>query len=129
MEGIQEMLDAWRQEAKHVRDHYTLEAVSRTFERCANDLERYYLRVITQTATLKEAADLSGYSYSHLRRMMDGGEIENVGGPGKPRLRVRDLPVRAGNKVAVHEIAPAPPIQGEDPEVARMRRLAWEEGL
>lgn len=45
--------------------------------------------------TLREAAEIGGYSYSRLQELV-GERIENVGEPGAPRIRRSDVPVKPG---------------------------------
>jgi hypothetical protein len=45
---------------------------------------------------LTEASSLSGYSREHLGRLVRDGKIENAGRPNAPRIRLRDLPRKAG---------------------------------
>ena len=46
---------------------------------------------------LSQAARRSGYSREHLSRLVGAGKIPNVGRPHAPRVRVRDLPRKAGH--------------------------------
>lgn len=91
----------WREEAARIRHRYTDDRLARLCEVHAEELEMALQQEATRAVTLEEAAQVSGYSRSHLRRMMDSGEIPNVGGPGAPRVRVGDLPIKAGRASAI----------------------------
>jgi hypothetical protein len=47
--------------------------------------------------TLSEASAISGYSAEHLGRLIRKGSIPNAGRENAPRIRLRDLPVKAGH--------------------------------
>lgn len=46
--------------------------------------------------SLREAARASGYSADHLGRLVRAGLLQNVGRPNAPRIRLVDLPRKAG---------------------------------
>lgn len=56
--------------------------------------EKAYAHALEEL-TLQEAAAESGYSYSALQKMVAGGELENLGDKGSPRVRRSDLPKKA----------------------------------
>jgi hypothetical protein len=62
--------------------------------------------------TLTEAAHRSGYSREHLGRLVATGTIPNAGRPNAPRIRVADLPRKAGHL----------PPQQEDSQIAGASR-------
>lgn len=92
---------AWREEAQRIRHRYTDDRLARLCEVHAEELELALAREAGREITLDEAAQISGFSKAHLRRLMDGGVIPNVGGPGAPRVRVGDLPIKAGRASAL----------------------------
>jgi hypothetical protein len=58
-------------------------------------LERGVREWELEALTLEEAVKESGYTYSALQKKV-GGEIENVGSKGSPRIRRQDLPMKGG---------------------------------
>ena len=46
--------------------------------------------------SLTDAAERSGYSREHLGRLVRAGRIPNAGRPNAPKIRVADLPRKAG---------------------------------
>ncbi|MDZ7779943.1 MAG: hypothetical protein U5R14_08420 [Gemmatimonadota bacterium] len=55
--------------------------------------------------TLEEAAQLGGYSYSHLQHLVARGDIDNVGTKHAPRIRVVDVPRKPGCRAGEEEQA------------------------
>lgn len=45
--------------------------------------------------SLRDAAQLSGYSADHLGRLLRAGTLPNVGRPHAPKIRIADLPRKA----------------------------------
>lgn len=52
-----------------------------------------------EVVTPTEAARAGGYSADHIARLIRRGAIENVGRPGAPRLRRRDVPQKPGRRL------------------------------
>jgi hypothetical protein len=46
--------------------------------------------------SLRQAAELGGYTPEHLGRLIREGKIENAGRKNAPRIRRRDVPVKPG---------------------------------
>jgi hypothetical protein len=90
----------WRAEAERLR-RYGADAQGKTLEACAAELESLAREVGERAVTLREAQELSGFSYSALEKMVRRGRLPNAGTKRRPRLRVADLPRKAG----------APPIE------------------
>ena len=59
-----------------------------------DDFERSEMARALVPLTLREAADLSGYTVDHLARLIRKGSIANAGRRHSPRIRVADLPYR-----------------------------------
>jgi len=53
-------------------------------------------RAGSASVMLREAAELSGYSIDHLRRLVAAGRLENVGKGGRIHVRKADLPLKLG---------------------------------
>jgi hypothetical protein len=49
---------------------------------------------------LEEAAEVSGYSQSQLRRLLTSGAVTNLGDASGPRIRRGDLPRKPGQLTA-----------------------------
>ncbi len=84
----------WREKAEQVRRYS--EPAANAWEDAACELEAAFAQWQLETLTLAEANVESGYSYSHLQRLVADGAIENVGEPGSPLLRRGDLPRKPG---------------------------------
>ena len=50
-----------------------------------------------EPVTLAEASRIGGYSVDHLQRLVSGGQLENIGKKGRPRIRRGDLPLKTGH--------------------------------
>ena len=59
-----ELATRWRSKAEDLRT-LALESLARAYETCANQLEEACQDVHGQVLTLREAAELSGYSADH----------------------------------------------------------------
>lgn len=63
------------------------------------DLEALQRAQSSAVVTLREASLIGGYSLDHLQRLVAGGQLENVGRKGRPRIRRDDVPVKAGHNL------------------------------
>jgi hypothetical protein len=54
----------------------------------------------SRALTLKEAADLSEYSLEYLARLIRQGRIPQARTKGRPRIYLKDLPIRRSRPVA-----------------------------
>ena len=86
--------EEWRRRAGTFRQ-YGGEAPARALEACAAELEAALRRKDRTVLTLKEAAMATGYSASHLGRLVRDGTIPNAGRRGAPRIALRHLPRKA----------------------------------
>jgi hypothetical protein len=84
-------------------------------EFCANRLRRALRDEEQEKLTLKEAAIRCGYSYAHLRRMMDDGELTNVGSEGAPRVLACELPYKKKRVSGSHTVRAAKNAKQERP--------------
>jgi hypothetical protein len=66
-------------------------------EELLGDLEALERSAALGVLTLNEAHELGGYSVDHLQRMVATGQLENVGRKHRPRIRLRDVPVKPGH--------------------------------
>ena len=74
----------WRQEAENLRSRYADGRLAALCETHAGELDALLRTQLDEELTLKQAARISGYSYSHLRRLLDAGELANMGIEGRP---------------------------------------------
>ena len=113
--SLRALARSWREEAETLRHRYADDRIAAVCETHATELETALHTALDKKLTLREAADVSGYSYSHLRRLMDAGDVPNVGKRGAPRVRVGDLPYRPRQVTAGRAISAAdsrPPRRG-----------------
>ena len=109
------LLEEWRRRAETIRQ-YGGEAPARALEACAAELEAALGRQARTVLTLKEAARATGYSASHLGRLVRAGTIPNAGRPGAPRIALGHLPRKArgaggaGTRPALAEGASPPQV-------------------
>lgn len=73
------------------------DAQAKILEKCAGELEAEAREEQLRLVTLHEAEELSGYSYSALEKGVRAGRIPNAGTKHSPRIRVADLPRKAGH--------------------------------
>ena len=84
----------WRKQAKALR-RYGGDTPATAIERCADDLEATLVERDETTFSLVEAARESGYTATHLGRLVRDGKIPNAGRPNAPRIARRHLPRKA----------------------------------
>ena len=86
-----DLLNLWRQRAELLRENGA-GGHAKAVERCVDELETWDATHEKEALTLAEAVVVSGYSEKHLRRLVEQGELEDVGTDGKLALRRGDLP-------------------------------------
>ncbi len=86
--------EEWRRRAETLR-RYGGDAPAAALDACAAELDAALHRQDHAILTLTEAAEESGYSASHLGRLVREGTIPNAGRPGAPRIALKDLPLKA----------------------------------
>lgn len=92
---MNDLVTSWRAEAEKLRrrgadGHATL------LESVADELDARLRAVEHETVNLTDAARVSGYSADWLGQMIRAGEIPNAGRKHAPRIRLMDLPRKAG---------------------------------
>jgi hypothetical protein len=90
--------DRWRFEAETAR-RIGADAQAKTLEKCATDLELREREEQLRLVTLREAEELTGYSYSALEKSVRSGRLPNAGSKCRPRIRFADLPRKAGPRL------------------------------
>ena len=92
--SIRKLPAAWRRQAKTLR-RYGGQALATAIERCADELEGTIQERDDTTYSLVEASRESGYTATHLGRLVRDGKIPNAGRPNAPRIARRHLPRKA----------------------------------
>jgi hypothetical protein len=96
---IDELLAGWRARACALRDELD-ERGAALLERRAHELEAWFATKRSESVSVAEASDATGYSEDHLRRQLSSGELRNAGERGRPRLRRGDLRPKGGRRLA-----------------------------
>ena len=93
--GMHKLAARWREEAELLRrrGQPTLAAMAESY---ADELEEELRQADLEALTLKQAAEESGFSYSAIQKMVNTGQLPNVGDKHRPRVRRGDLPRKAG---------------------------------
>jgi hypothetical protein len=86
------LVRSWRERAALLRPYAPF--VARAFEDASTELERELETVADELLALRAAAEYSGYSADHLRRLVREGKLRNAGRPHAPRFRRADLPLK-----------------------------------
>lgn len=81
----------WRERAGQQRE-LGADAQAKTLEWCADRLEEQVREWQSEKLTIERAAAESGYSETHLRRLLREGTIPNAGEEHHPRIRRYHLP-------------------------------------
>jgi len=92
MNAIGRLPVRWREQARQLSRFAP--GLAEVFQTVANELEEAAEAQAADLLTLQEAAQISGYSASHLGRLVREGVIPNHGRKGAPRLRRAELPRR-----------------------------------
>ena len=90
---------SFRETAKYLREHAASEQAACAWEKAAEKLEGALGEARTETLTLEEAEAESGYSRSHLRRLIREGVVPNEGTENRPKILRKDLPRKPGHGV------------------------------
>lgn len=85
----------WREQATELRS-WGAEPQATLLDRVADELDAAFARQNDKTVTLTEAARFSGYHPDSLGRLVRDGDIPNAGRKHAPRVRLGDLPRKAG---------------------------------
>ena len=93
-DNLSVLSEEWRRRAQTLR-RYGGDAPAAALDACAAELDAALHRQDYSILTLTEAAEESGYSASHLGRLVRDGTIPNAGRPGAPRIALKDLPLKA----------------------------------
>src|SRR5437016_5561658 len=83
----------WRARATELERYAP--AAAQAFNDAADQLDAS-LQSTEESVTLKEAAEIGGFSPDHLQRLVAQGRLANVGRKGRPRIRRDDVPIKPG---------------------------------
>lgn len=95
MVAVMHLADVWRQQVAVLRkrgDDRGATVMMGMLDELSDALAASGEEVIS----LREAAGISGYSTSHLARMIREGDLPNAGRPNSPKLRRADVPMKGG---------------------------------
>jgi hypothetical protein len=91
---LSELSEVFRMKAVFLRENASAEQAATAFEKAAEELEASLYAHRNESLTLKAAANESGYSESHLARMIRDGKLHNAGRKNAPRVLRKDLPTK-----------------------------------
>lgn len=103
MGTLHKLADKWRDEAIVLRSRYADERSAALIAAMVREFEDA-LDAADVLLNLQQAAAESGYSASHLGRLVNEGKVPNAGRKNAPLIRRSDLPVKPGLRLR----APAP---------------------
>lgn len=99
-QSLRDLPSRWRNRAASLRRNAAAEQPARAFERAAEELEETLSESMMAPLTLEEAEIESGYSRSHLRRLIREKVLPNSGSDLKPLILRRHLPRKPGHGVS-----------------------------
>ncbi len=94
---LAELRKRWTADASTLRQ-WGAEDEAQVVERCARELAEALDTHDDEALTLAEAAAESGYSVSHLRRLIAQNKLRDTAQVGPPRVRRGDLPRKPGGQ-------------------------------
>ena len=86
-----DLVSRWRAEVDVLRKRGA-DGQAAAVESCADELEQAVVEANLESLTLDQAAEESGYSKSHLSRLMAADRLPNAGRRNAPRIKRGDLP-------------------------------------
>jgi hypothetical protein len=93
--GAAALAARWREDAQVLR-RYRRKQPRPELEQMAAELEASTAADVTATVALSVAAELSGFTRAHLRRLIREGKLDTAGTEGRePQVRLSDLPWKA----------------------------------
>ena len=93
---LDEIVERWTARRDVAKSLGGLVDGARLCDELLRDLEELRRVSDGEILSLTDAAERSGYSREHLGRLVRGGRIPNAGRPNAPKIRVVDLPRKAG---------------------------------
>lgn len=104
MSRLHHLAESWRADANKFKE-WGDERPAHILLRVADQLASAIEQADEEPLSLASAATASGYSPSHIGRLIRTGTIPNAGRPNAPAVRRRDLPVKAGHLTLSHTAA------------------------
>jgi hypothetical protein len=106
MHGLRTMLERWRTRRDLYAQDGALVSGATIAGQVVSDLEAAFQDpTADDLVTLAEASRLCGYTPDTLRRKIDAGELMDYGQKHRPRVRVSELPRKAGSLLTRPECA------------------------
>ena len=99
IEPLDALVEEWRTRSANLQ-LMGLSQPAAQMEAMAAELEARISEWLEEQLTLDQAAQESGYTYSHLQACVAEGRLPNAGRPGEPRISRRHLPVKGGQRGA-----------------------------
>ena len=99
MDAIEDLPAQFRETATYIRENAASEQAACAWEKAAEKLENVLGEARTEALMLEEAEAESGYSKSHLRRLIREGVVPNSGTENRPRILRKNLPKKPGHGV------------------------------
>lgn len=97
LDPLLRLADDWRADAERLRE-YGAKGQARACEKHAEELENRLRHWEMEALSVAEAAEESGYTTRHVRRLIEDGTLPNAGDSSSPKVRRRDLPRKPGNR-------------------------------
>ncbi len=107
----------WRADAAVLR-RYGADDRAELVERLAAEMEAEMQAGGSETIGLEAAAELSGYSAAHVRRLLREGRLRNLGSARSPAFLADELPRKPGH-VPPHTAPPSAPAGLSKTEIVR----------
>jgi hypothetical protein len=98
----------WLELASLLREHHAIGAAV-AYDKCAAKLRERSAAYLDEAIDADDAAEESGYTAHHIRRLIKEGLLPNVGTETRPRVLRRYLPLKPGSTVPVPSEEPPPP--------------------
>jgi hypothetical protein len=89
---IAAFLDAWRAEVVELSNRYAQPALVTLTTQHVAELEKALRQDFDEPLTLREAANVLGFTDDYLGRLVRQGKLQNIGRRNAPRVRRGDLP-------------------------------------
>lgn len=94
--SLADLISSWRVQSQELRA-WGAESNAQTLERAADQLEAALQEQQDELLTLRQGAEVSGYSEDHLGRLVREGKLTNHGRRNAPRVRRGELPKKGLN--------------------------------
>lgn len=92
---LDSLVKRWREDAKRLRE-YGAEGPAQACEKHAQALKDHVRQYQEEALPPNQAAEESGYTADHIRRLIRQGTLPNAGDASEPRVRRRHLPRKPG---------------------------------